>query len=176
MRAGFTLIELIVVLVIIGIIYALAATLVRQPEAAAKEAMRFAPDRLDRALRGVEEPGYLRLVCTGQRCEACRLENRWGEPIGEPMRIFESPPVVYAVLQEGSPQATRTLDGPCFVMERFENQAVSETLFEYENRFYHYPPLLQPMRRYSSLDEAWERIEPGRNLPSDRSRYFHEEE
>jgi hypothetical protein len=166
-----------VVLVIIGTIYALAGMLVRQPEEAASQAVRFMPDRLDRALRAVPTPGYIRLVCGGSMCETCQLEDFKGEPIGEPMPIFSAPPVRYDLKSSGSPQSIRAgSETPCFEMVRFENGAVSELLFEYENRFYHYVPLLRPAEIYSSLEAAWAQVDPYRQLPTDRSRYFHEEE
>lgn len=175
-RGGFTLIELLVVLVIIGLIYSLAATLMRDRPADGIQTVRFAPQSLDRALRDVDHSGYLRLVCTGMRCESCVLEDERGGALSDPFSVFESMPVRYDLLSTGSPLAKRGGDGPCFVMERFANGAVSETLFEYNNRFYHYSPLLHEVAILSSLDRAWERVDGYRHLPTDRTRYFHEEE
>lgn len=172
LKRAFTLIELLIVLVIIGVIYSLAAGLMKAPSKGA-EGVEWSLEHLDASLRNAGE-GYLKLRCTGDHCETCQLFDARGEIVAEGIDLFVVMPVVHFFDASGYLDSRRYAPGVCFEMERFENGAVSELLLEHNKRFYRYYPLLKPAETYTDFEEAKKSADALTWVPTDQGRYFHE--
>lgn len=171
LRGAFTLIELLIVLVIIGVIYSLAASMMRPPSE--PQAQQWSLERLAETLRSAGE-GYLKLRCGGDACQSCALYNEAGETLLREIPLFRSLPIVHRFDDKGYLEAVSFAPGVCFEMERFENGSVSELLVEYENQFYRYYPLIHSTKMYVNFEDAKNSLDASRHLPTDRGRYFHE--
>lgn len=172
LKPAFTLIELLIVLVIIGVVYSLAGSLMTRPQNAADTAL-WSLERLDEAIRSAA-PGYVKLVCRGDRCDRCEVRDGNGALIAENMTLFNKIPVVHRFDRNGYLETRRFAPEICFEMERFENGAVSDLLVEHDSRFYRFYPLLRPAERFSDFEAARKSADALAWLPTDQGRYFHE--
>ncbi|MGE4294249.1 MAG: prepilin-type N-terminal cleavage/methylation domain-containing protein [Campylobacterales bacterium] len=172
LKPAFTLIELLVVLVIIGVVYTLAGTLMKAP-AKPGESPQWSIERLDESLRNAHA-GYAKLRCEGDRCERCALFDATGAVLREPIALFSQIPAVYRFDRTGYLDTVRFPPGVCFEMERFENGAVSDLLLEYDKRFFRYYPLLRPVEVSTDFEQMRKSLDAAAWMPTDQSRYFHE--
>ncbi|MDR0747485.1 MAG: type II secretion system GspH family protein [Helicobacteraceae bacterium] len=165
---AFTLIELLIVLTIVGIIYATATAAIKGKEGVAGDG-EWRLDTLTEALRAKE--GYLKLVCGGDRCERCALMDIDGNTVEDRLALFEEIPIVHYYDRGGYLDRFSFKEGVCFEMERFENGSVTDMLVEHRSKFYRYYALLTQTAVYASFDEARETIDPTLWIPSAQAQY-----
>jgi prepilin-type N-terminal cleavage/methylation domain-containing protein len=166
---AFTLIELLIVLTIVGIIYATATAAIKSKGGTA-EAGGWRLDTLAEALRKRE--GYLKLACGGDRCERCALMDINGNMVEDVIALFEEAPIIHYYDRRGYLDRFSFKEGVCFEMERFENGSVTDMLVEHRSKFYRYYALLTDDAVYASFDEARETIDPTIWIPSAQTQYY----
>jgi prepilin-type N-terminal cleavage/methylation domain-containing protein len=168
---AFTLIELTIVVVLIGVIYALAASALRP--AAQEEASRWSLERLDTALRAIEG-GYAKLVCEGDLRVQCRVIDEKGGEIVSDLQLFEEPPIAYYFDEKGYLGELKFPLDRRLVIERFENGAISDALIEYRGSFYRYYSLLRPAEVFANIEEARKSFDPALWIPQYSNEFFSE--
>lgn len=160
-NGSFTLIELIIVVVIIGVVYASALSVVRYKD---NRAQLWSLPTLDQAMRRTAA-GYKKLVCGGERCERCELQTIDGEVIGGEITLFDEPPTIYAMDKSGYLDTAKYNDETCFVMEKYDNNALSNLLVEHKTQFYRYYPILRRAEVFADLESARRTVDHALNIP-----------
>ncbi|MDR2152645.1 MAG: prepilin-type N-terminal cleavage/methylation domain-containing protein [Helicobacteraceae bacterium] len=171
LKRGFTLIELIVVIILIGVIYSIVLRAIASKDDTDKAAWSL--EKLDSTLRTFPG-GYVKLVCEGDLCENCRLLDAKGEELIGDLAIFEQTPKTLYFDESGYLDGMKFPADRCFEMERFENGAISDTLVEHQGRFYRYYAYAKSGEVFVSLEDAKNSLDPRRHIPQYSSEFFNE--
>ncbi|MDR2904814.1 MAG: prepilin-type N-terminal cleavage/methylation domain-containing protein [Helicobacteraceae bacterium] len=169
-KVAFTLIELLIVIVIIGAIYALAVVSIRakKPEESPE---RWRLERLDLALKE-SGSGWLQLYCEGENCENCRVIDAKGVAIVENLLLFESRPIARYYDETGVLTERQFFGERCFEMERYDSGAISELLLEYGGKFYRYFPAVRRAEIHETLDTAMKSIDARLFVPESSADFY----
>lgn len=166
---------MLIVVIIIGVIYATATAVIRSKTDGAA-GLDWSLERLDRTMRNAPIAGYLRLVCTGDLCEKCVLYGENGEAIATEIALFDEKPAWHIYDRSGYLEKREFAHDRCFEMERFANGAITDMLIEHKGSFYRYYAYLRPADRYQNYEEARLSIDPNQFLPTDKTKYYSEDD
>jgi prepilin-type N-terminal cleavage/methylation domain-containing protein len=161
-KKAFTLIELVVVLIIIGLVYALYS-----PNFHSKKKITKFENLKEFLLSNYDLP--IKLECFGDKCEQCFVNNKELKQY----QIFTKKPKVYTLdmfgyLQEKSFQD----DKKCFEFQIFSNKSSSNMLVEKNLKFYLFYAFYQKSKVFSDFEKAQKEYDNKTFLPQDELEFF----
>jgi len=156
LRRAFSLIELMLVVVIIGIVYAMALSSFKPPDK--KELESFSLKDLPKYLRENFPLSDAKLVCF-KPCGKCSLlvDGEWKE---DEVELFSNSDVKsytldlegFAIEKEYVPyDITDAYRQSCFVLHKATNDAISPIILESDGSFIYYKAGYEEVKSYTSL-------------------------
>jgi len=156
MKKAFSLLELMLVVVIVGIVYALALSTMKVPDK--KDAEAFSLETLPKYLRDNFKLSDAKIICF-EPCGKCSVLVD-GEFLEDELSLFDKSDVnSYELSYEGYGTEKEYLpydeNDPykqaCFVLHKWPNGAIEEVVLETNKRFIYYKAGFEKVQTYSSL-------------------------
>lgn len=172
LRRAFSLIELMLVVVIIGIVYAMALSTFKPPEK--KELETFSLTMLPQYLRQNFSLMDAKLVCFSP-CGKCKMlvDGEWME---DEVDLFPSSDVKsyeldlegFAIEKEFAPHDIKdAYRKACFILHKRPNDSISPLVLETEGKFLYYKAGYEEVERYDSLAAIQDQYQKVTNIIRD---------
>ena len=156
LRSAFSLMELMLVVVIIGIVYAMALSSFKAPDTKDLDAVTLLT--LPKYLRDNFALQDVKLVCF-EPCGKCRLlvDDEWQE---KELELFDSSDVTsYSLDIEGFAEESEfaphdkedSYKKACFILHKRVNNAIDPLVLQSEDRFIYYKAAYEEVKDYESL-------------------------
>ena len=160
-KKAFTLIELLIVLIIIGVVY----TLFNPKLTNKKEISRF--EDLKKFLVSKYKPP-IKLECFGQKCEKCFVNNKELKEY----QIFTSKPKTYLFDTSGYISEKEFEDDKCFEYQIYKNKSSENILVEKDNQFYVFYSYFKKPKVFANYDDALNEYDNKNFLPQDNYEFY----
>ncbi len=173
---GFTLFELIIVIIIIGIIYALFVNNLRSKE---QQVENITLLTMKQALLQQSFTHKSEIICF-EPCKECYIYNDDKRSKEAAFSLFNAPPKVYKEDTFGQlreyhflalQDAEERLQNVCFRFTLFNNKSSSYYLVEADTKFYLFHPYMRDIDVVSTLSDAKKLLDIQEILPREESDY-----
>ena len=176
-RRGFTLIELMIVIALIGILYGVFVQKLRSKASSASQSVSL--KTLKQALLKAPKNSLAEFVCL-EPCEECLiyLDSKVGSDTKVP--LLKSAPIVYEPDQYGVLQSIEfapilskdeSIENVCFRFSLYPNGSTSNYVVEYQKKFYVYNPYDDEPTVVTTMAEANELFDNEKLLPMEQRDY-----
>lgn len=167
-KRGFTLVELLIVIILIGVVYMLFISGLGKKEQ--PKPLRFETLRSTILKHTGDSPATL--TCHGESCETCIIRPKNSDKELE-ITLFRSRPKVFTYDRYGYLQERRFPDKTCFEYTIRKNLSGDHIMVEREGVYYLFYSYLKEGDVFTTYDEAAEAFDPARHILLDTHEYYY---
>lgn len=170
-KNGFTIIELLIVVLIIGLSYSLVISKIPQQKEKVKGLLTLREDLLN--LKEKNYADFLDLVCYEENCNKCVIYLDGSKtPEDLELNLFTQKPKTYIFDDNGYLNEKQFGDNTCFRYGISSNDSGSSLFVEYNKEYYILYPTIKKTEKYTDYDQALKSYDPKEYVPTENSMFY----